>query len=141
MYFIILFVSLWLRHPFSEDTWVKFSNLSEDRIIGTHDATAHVSSRQVMHFQFQIHREQPQFDKLSLFIQDIYKRKNRSAKLLVREHRTARMIESLISPKFAGDRFLSRIHRFSRGIFCPDFLAKISFLRLRLLVLRPLGCV
>jgi len=32
-----------MKHSFSEDTWVKFSNLSEDRIIGTNDATAHVS--------------------------------------------------------------------------------------------------
>lgn len=31
-----------IKHPFGEDTWVKFSNLSEDRIIGTHDATAHI---------------------------------------------------------------------------------------------------
>ncbi|CAH3153636.1 unnamed protein product [Pocillopora meandrina] len=31
-----------MKHPFSEDTWVKFSNLPEDRIIGTHDATAHI---------------------------------------------------------------------------------------------------
>lgn len=39
----VLFLSFSYRHSFSEDTWVKFSNLSEDRIIGTHDATAHVS--------------------------------------------------------------------------------------------------
>ena len=39
---MLVFFSLY-RHSFSEDTWVKFSNLSEDRIIGTHDATAHVS--------------------------------------------------------------------------------------------------
>ena len=31
------------RHSFSEDIWVKFSNLSEDKIIGTYDSTAHVS--------------------------------------------------------------------------------------------------
>lgn len=31
------------RHAFSEDTWVKFSNLSEEKIIGTYDTTAHVS--------------------------------------------------------------------------------------------------
>jgi len=31
-----------MKHSFNEDTWVKFSNLSEDRIIGTHDATAHI---------------------------------------------------------------------------------------------------
>ena len=40
---IVFFFALSCRHSFSEDTWVKFSNLSEDRIIGTHDATAHVS--------------------------------------------------------------------------------------------------
>ena len=33
------------RHSFSEDTWVKFSNMSEDKIIGTYDSTAHVSRR------------------------------------------------------------------------------------------------
>ena len=45
--------------------------------------------------------------------------KNRSAKLLVREHGTARTIESLISTKFVRDHFLSRIHGLSRGIFLP----------------------
>lgn len=31
-----------MKHSFSEDTWVKFSNLSEDKIIGTYDSTAHI---------------------------------------------------------------------------------------------------
>ncbi|XP_067026010.1 DDB1- and CUL4-associated factor 1-like isoform X2 [Acropora muricata] len=31
-----------MKNSFSEDTWVKFSNLSENMIIGTHDSTAHV---------------------------------------------------------------------------------------------------
>ncbi|KAK2548824.1 DDB1- and CUL4-associated factor 1 [Acropora cervicornis] len=34
--------SLAMKYSFSEDTWVKFSNLSEDKIIGTYDSTAHV---------------------------------------------------------------------------------------------------
>ena len=68
-------------------------------------------------------------------------KKNRSAKLLLREHGTTRKIESLISPKFGRDHFLSRIHGLSRGIFSPNFMAKIIFLRLSLLVLRPLGCI
>ena len=40
--FFLLFFFLH-RHAFSEDTWVKFSNLSEEKIIGTYDTTAHVS--------------------------------------------------------------------------------------------------
>ena len=39
--FVLFFLSQ--RHSFSEDTWVKFSNLSEEKIIGTYDTTAHVS--------------------------------------------------------------------------------------------------
>ena len=39
--FVFFFLSQ--RHSFSEDTWVKFSNLSEEKIIGTYDTTAHVS--------------------------------------------------------------------------------------------------
>jgi len=31
-----------MKHSFSEDTWVKFGNLSEERIIGTYDTTAHI---------------------------------------------------------------------------------------------------
>ena len=39
----MFFFFLSQRHSFSEDTWVKFSNLSEEKIIGTYDTTAHVS--------------------------------------------------------------------------------------------------
>ena len=43
--FFVLFCFVFFlhRHSFSEDTWVKFSNLSEEKIIGTYDTTAHVS--------------------------------------------------------------------------------------------------
>ena len=40
---LFCFFFLSQRHSFSEDTWVKFSNLSEEKIIGTYDTTAHVS--------------------------------------------------------------------------------------------------
>ena len=42
MFCFVLFFFLH-RHSFSEDTWVKFSNLSEEKIIGTYDTTARVS--------------------------------------------------------------------------------------------------
>ncbi|XP_067026012.1 DDB1- and CUL4-associated factor 1-like isoform X1 [Acropora muricata] len=38
-----------MKHSFSEDIWVKFSNLSEDKIIGTYDSTAHVYDTATCH--------------------------------------------------------------------------------------------
>ena len=50
--FFFLFLFFLYRHSFSEDTWVKFSNLSEDRIIGTYDTTAHVSELGVLNITY-----------------------------------------------------------------------------------------
>ncbi|XP_015776035.1 PREDICTED: protein VPRBP-like isoform X3 [Acropora digitifera] len=41
--------SVEMRHSFSEDSWVKFSNLSEDKIIGTYGSTAHVYDTATCH--------------------------------------------------------------------------------------------
>ncbi|XP_044182519.1 DDB1- and CUL4-associated factor 1-like isoform X2 [Acropora millepora] len=38
-----------MRHSFSEDSWVKFSNLSEHKIIGTYGSTAHIYDTATCH--------------------------------------------------------------------------------------------